>query len=354
MIRAGLIGFFFLWPTLVAAQDMLRIATWNAELSRKGLGVLIRDIISGEDAQIVAAVSHISQVAPDILVLTGIDTDFDGHTAQAFADALATAGAVYPYVFSRISNAGRATGRDLDKDGRLGQARDAQSYGEFHGQGGLAVLSRKPIEIGDIQDFSTLLWRDLPDARMPNGYYDAQDLDVLRLSSSSHWDVPIQWGATTLHLLAFYATTPVFDGDEDRNGWRNADEIALWRHYLDGRLDVPAPDAPFVVIGDANLDPHDGDGHVDEMQKLLADPRLQDPKPRSEHAQNIANEAQAGDAAQDTADWDDPTPGNLRVDYVLPSAELTVINTGVAWSTALGNDRVLFRHGLVWVDIARQ
>lgn len=354
MIRAGLICLFYLWPLAVGAQDMLRIATWNAELSRKGPGVLLRDIASGEDREVLSAVSHILKTAPDVLVLTGIDTDFEGHTARAFATALAQSGNEYPYVFSRISNAGLSTGRDLDKDGRFGQASDAQSYGEFHGQGGLAVLSRLPIDFEQITDFSAMLWRDLPQARLPVDFYDAGDLDLLRLSSTNHWDVPILWGATQIHMLAFYATTPVFDGEEDRNGLRNADEIALWRHYLDGQLVAAAPNASFVVVGDANLDPNDGDGRIEEMQALLADPRLQDPQPRSTHAKNIANEAQTGDPTLDTADWDDPEPGNLRVDYVLPSADLKVIDAGVSWSLASNTDGALFRHGLVWVDIARQ
>jgi hypothetical protein len=333
---------------------VLRIATWNAELSRKGPGVLLRDILSGEDDDILFAIDHIIKATPDVLVLTGIDTDFDGHTAHAFAAALSQAGAAYPHVFSRISNAGLSTGRDLDKDGRLGQARDAQSYGDFYGQGGLAVLSRLPIETEDITDFSALLWRDLPQARLPVDFYDAEDLDALRLSSTSHWDVPIMWGQTPIHMMAFYATTPVFDGEEDRNGLRNADEIALWRYYLDGQLEAPAPDAPFIVIGDANLDPHDGDGRIEEMQSFLADPRLQDPQPHSIHAQSLANETHTGDAALDTADWGDPVPGNLRVDYVLPSADLKVIDAGVSWSSASNSDGALFRHGLVWVDVARQ
>lgn len=354
MIQVGLISLFCFCPFVVAAQDVLRIATWNAELTRKGPGVLLRDILSGEDDEILSAIDHILKTTPDVLVLTGIDTDFDGHAARALARALTQVGAAYPYVFSDISNAGLSTGRDLDKDGRLGQAKDAQSYGDFHGQGGLAVLSRVPIAADNIIDFSTLLWRDVPQARLPADFYDAGDLDVLRLSSTNHWDVPVMWGETPIHMLTFYATTPAFDGDEDRNGLRNADEIALWRHYLDGQLDRAAPDAPFVVIGDANLDPHDGDGHMAEMQALLADPRLQDPRPRSVHAKSIANEAYTGDAALDTADWDDPVPGNLRVDYVLPSADLQVIDAGVSWSSASNRDGTLFRHGLVWVDIARQ
>lgn len=353
MIRSALIFCFFLLPNALFAQDVLRVATWNPELSRKGPGLLVRDILSGKDAQVSHAIAHIENINPDVILLTGIDTDFDGHTARALAAAFTQAGADYPYVLSRISNAGLATGRDLNKNGILGEQQDAQSFGAFHGQGGLALLSRLPIDVDGLRDFSTLLWRDLPDARLPNSYFDAQDLDVLRLSSSSHWDVPITWGLESLNLLAFYATTPVFDGDEDRNGWRNADEIAFWRHYLDGRIDRPAPTGPFIFLGDANLDPNDGGGHHADMQQLLSDPRLQDPQPRAQFAASIANDTHTGDAALDTADWDDPVPGNLRVDYVLPSAEFTVVATGVEWSNASNAEGPLFRHGLVWVDLAR-
>lgn len=354
MTRAALIFCLLLLPNALFAQDILRVATWNAELSRKGPGLLIRDISSNKDAQISSALAHISLVDPDVILLTGIDTDFDGHTARALAAALSQAGAEYPFVFSRISNAGFATARDLDKDGRWGEAQDAQSYGAFHGQGGLVLLSRLPIEMEAVHDFSTLLWRDLPNARLPDAYFDTQDLDVLRVSSTNHWDVPVSWGGQRLNLLAFYATTPVFDGDEDRNGWRNADEVAVWLHYLDGQLEAPAPTGAFVLLGDANLDPNDGDGHRDQMQKLLADPRLQDPAPRSRFAASIANDTHVGDAALDTANWSDPVPGNLRVDYVLPSSDLNVVDTGVAWSDAKGKEEALFRHGLVWVDISRQ
>jgi len=33
----------------------------------------------------------------------------------------------------------------------------------------------------------------------------------------------------------------------------------------------------------------------------------------------------------DIADWSDPVPGNLRVDYVLPSAGSTIVGSGVVW-----------------------
>ena len=65
------------------------------------------------------------------------------------------------------------------------------------------------------------------------------------------------------------------------------------------------------------------------MRKLLADPRLQDPTPRSAYARDAANPDHIGELALDTADWSDPVPGNLRVDYVLPFAGLRIVGSGV-------------------------
>ena len=82
-----------------------------------------------------------------------------------------------------------------------------------------------------------------------------------------------------------------------------------------------------MVLGNLNLDPLDGAGERAAMAALLAHPRLQDPRPASAGGAAAAgtgvNGGHDGDPALDTADWrDDDGPGNLRVDYVLPSAEL--------------------------------
>ena len=54
----------------------------------------------------------------------------------------------------------------------------------------------------------------------------------MRLSSKSHWDVPVTVGAHTVHVLASHPTPPTFDGPEDRNGRRNHDEIRFWADYI--------------------------------------------------------------------------------------------------------------------------
>jgi hypothetical protein len=132
-----------------------------------------------------------------------------------------------------------------------------------------------------------------------------------------------------LTLLAWAATPPVFDGPEDLNGLRNADELALWARVLDGAFG-PVP-ADVVLLGDANLDPADGEGLRTDMAAVLADPRLQDPRPASEGARVAASPGHAGDPALDTADWAEDGAGNLRTHYVLPAATLRVLGAGVVW-----------------------
>lgn len=335
-----------------AGAENLRIATFNAELSRNGPGLLLRDIERRDD-QVMAAARVIAAVNPDILALQGFDWDHDGVALSAFAGIVSEEGADYPHRFAARPNSGMATDLDLDGDGRYGGPGDAQGYGEFTGQGGMAVLSRFPVATSEIRDFTALLWHDLPGALLPetaNGepFPSAEALSVQRLSSNAHWVVPIDApGIGRVHLLTFHAAPPVFDGPEDRNGLRNHDEIAFWRLFLDGSFG-PAPDRRFVIAGDANLDPNNSDGRREAIRALLGDPRLTDPLPHSPGA--------ADTDLQATVDWPAPGPGRLRVDYVLPSADWRVVRSGVYWPAAdePGHDDTVTasRHRLVWVDLA--
>ncbi|WP_439105377.1 endonuclease/exonuclease/phosphatase family protein [Celeribacter marinus] len=324
----------------------MRIAFWDVGLTRNGPGLLLKDIIERDADDIAAARDHILYIAPDILLIAGFDTDFDGYTAKAFADFLDDG---YTYTFSTVGNVGIPSGFDLDRDGRLGEQEDAWAYGDFRGQGGLALLSKMPIVTDDVRTFTDLLWADAPQSRFPYDYFTPDESKLHPLSSNGHWVVPIRWGDTRLDLLAFKAATPVFDGPEDRNGRRNADEIALWRHYLDGTLSV-GPSSSFVILGNANLDPVDGEGLHGEIIALLNHKDIQDPLPTSDHGAQISNPLHHGDPRGDTADWRDPNPGNLRVDYVLPSADLSIVQSALAWVE--GDHSSLFSHAMVWVDIA--
>ena len=345
-----------------ALADTLRVATFGAAFSREGPGLLLRDILAGDDPQVNAASAIITEIRPDVLLLTEFDYDLGNAALTALADSLRAEGIDYPYVFALRPNSGLFTGLDLDGNGQSGEARDAMGYGRFAGDGGLAILSHFPIDTANVRDFSDLLWRDLPRASLPlvdgQPFPSAEVQAIQRLSSTGHWAVPVQPdGGPSLTLLVWAATPPVFDGPEDRNGLRNRDETRLWQVYLDGDLGPAAQQ--FVLMGNANLDSADGGGLHQAMMGLLADPRLQDPKPASAGGLAAADAGQTGDPALDTADWPDDKPGNLRVSYILPATGLRVTGAGVFWpapddpkAALLGSDGLAAGpHRLVWVDL---
>lgn len=346
-----------LFPATGSA-DTIRIASFNAGLGRDGPGLMLRDITSGKDDQVAAVVQVIAQTSPDILALQSLDWDHDGIGLAALALALKDAGADYPYSFSARPNSGLATDLDLDGDGRRGGPDDAQGYGNFSGQKGMAVLSRYPIRTDEIRDLSSLLWRDLPGATLPthadgSPFPSAAAQAIQRLSYTAHWVIPIDLpGPRDLTLLSFYASPPVFGGPEKRNERRNHDEIMLWLALLDGTLG-PVPEN-IVLAGGANLDPFDSDGQRSAIRRLLDDPRLQDPEPASTGAALAADQGHRGPNALDTVDW--PKVGRLRVDYVLPASDWQVVDAGVVWPAPdePGHDTALTasRHRLVWVDLA--
>lgn len=340
LLCAAILLSVLLFPSAILG-DTLRVATFHTELSRKGPGLLVQALREGTDPQILAVLDAIRIVDADVIALQGIDWDYSGVAVAEIQDLLAAGGLTYLHAFSAQPNSGAPTGLDVDADGWLGGPADSHGWGRFKGQGGMVLLSKLPIRREEVQDYSTLRWVDFPDARLPSTadgtpFFSADVTEVLRLSSTSHWVIPVVLpNADTLQLLVFHAAPPVFDGAEDRNGLRNADELRLATimiegspEFADGRAVVQPP---FVVTAAANLDPTQGEGRKSAIRALLERPELQDPQPRDEH----------GDTH--TVHWDGV--GKMRVDYVLPSSDLVVKDAGILRN--LGS-----RHGVVWVDIA--
>ncbi|MFU1478585.1 endonuclease/exonuclease/phosphatase family protein [Roseovarius sp. C7] len=323
-----------------AGADTLRLATWNVELTRAGPGVLLRDL-RRTDPQAEAVARIIADHAPDILLLKGVDHDADLLALMALQQRLAEAGHSLPHSYAPPPNSGLPTGHDLDGDGRLGEPEDAQGFGRFRGEGGMALLSRYPIQTS--RDLSGFLWADLPGALLHDDagrpLFAAPVLRDLRLASVAHWQVTVAAPGGAVTLLAFHAGPPVFDGPEDRNGRRNHDQLMFWQHVLAGALG-PMPQTRFALIGDANQDPQRGEGRKAAIRTLLGDPRLQDPHPSH------------SDGKTTTVDW--PQTGPMRVDYILPSRDWQVAGSGVYWpDTGPEADRAqaASRHHLVWVDL---
>jgi hypothetical protein len=348
ILRACLAAAFFAHG---AQAETLRLATYNIDFSDKGPGLVLQSLQDGGNDQQRAVMSVIAALDADVLLLTGIDYDAGGATLGALQDNLAQLGAPYPYALALRPNSGVMTPFDLNGNGRFGEPRDAQAYGRYAGEGGMAVISRYAIDAGALRDFSQFLWADLPRSQSPDT--DPAVRGAQRLSSGGHYDVKIDLpSGRALHLLAFYAGPPAFDGPEDRNGRRNNDEAAFWALLLAGDLPFDPPAPPFAIIGQASLDPIDGDGRSAALRQLLSHPMLQDPAPRGTHGR--IDVGQNGDAALDTALYNGL--GGLRVGYILPSADLGVQSAGVMWPQ--GTDamaatlQMASRHRPVWVDIA--
>lgn len=371
----------------------LRVATYNTSLFDEDAGGLIARLELGNaQARKIAAV--LQQVRPDIVLLNEFDYDPAGRAADLFQQRylkVAQAGGGeplhYAYRYLAPVNTGIPSGLDLDGNGETGgigrdRGNDAWGYGLHPGQYGMLVLSRFPIDTAAVRTFQLLKWSSMPGALRPTVpdtgkpfHPDAVWLQ-LRLSSKSHWDVPIETPSGTLHFLVSHPTPPTFDGPEDRNGKRNADEIRLWREYISpglhqegmppwlcddtGRCGGLATDARFVIAGDLNNDPVDGDGHHDAILELLEHPRvLRMATPRSAGgAAKASDYAQAGIArrgspAHVTGDFG-PKVGALRLDYVLPSVGFALVDSGVHWP-APGDPAAALNdasdHHLVWVDL---
>jgi endonuclease/exonuclease/phosphatase family metal-dependent hydrolase len=372
-------------PPRAAAPMPLRVATYNTSLYDETAGGLVRRLEAGDEhARRVAAV--LQRVRPDIVLLNEFDYDAAQRAADLFQrDYLETAqpggGAPlrYAHRFLAPVNTGVPSGLDLDRNGTVrGEGRergnDAWGYGLHPGQYGMLVLSRYPIDAAAARTFQRLRWSTLPGARAPvdpatNAPWYASDVwSQLRLSSKSHWDVPVRTPQGVLHLLAAHPTPPVFDGPENRNGLRNFDEIGLWKRYLDGgnaawlcddrdRCGGLPAGAPFVIAGDYNADPVDGDGEPGAIAQLIDHPRVDGSVvPRSSGARERAAALglpRRGDTAAHTGDFG-PKTGTLRLDYVLPSRNLRVHDAGVFWPPADSPDAALAAvsdHRAVWIDV---
>jgi len=367
-------------------EPTIRVATFNVSMDASNYlepgqeangKELFERLLSGESQQIsnIAAVIQLNR--PDIILLNEFDySDKPQQSVKLFHEnylKLAVNGALpieYPYFYSAPVNTGVDSGLDLDKDGiASGIKGDAFGFGLFPGHYGMLVLSKYPIQFEQIRTFQHFLWKDMPDNLLStikdekgHPYFSQEAQQILRLSSKSHWDIPIKVGNQRIHILASHPTPPVFDGPENRNGNRNHDEIRFWSDYLSGseqsayiyddnEMRGGFRGEHFVIAGDLNASANEGDGMKRAIKGLLDNPLINDsmvPKSEGARLHTPANQY----SAEHTAQW------AMRADYVLPSTSLEIQASGVFWPKP---DDPLFRlikdrksssdHRLVWVDI---
>jgi len=397
------------------ASTPVRFAQFNASLNRNSAGQLVTDLSTPNNAQAKAVAEIIQRTNADVLLINEFDyVESDPllpvRLLQQNYLSVSQNGATpvaYPYVYIAPSNTGIATGFDLNNNGVVvttpetpGYGDDSFGFGQFPGQFGMLLLSKYPIDTENVRTFQTFLWQDMPENLLTNDptvdnpatpvnenlgeFYSPEEQAILRLSSKSHWDVPIQLpNGEVVHALVSHPTPPVFDGPEDRNGKRNFDEIRFWSDYVtpgagsyiyddQGRTGGLVPGSSFVIMGDQNADPNDGDSYNFAIRQLLQNPNINtnsipaSPGGVQQAAlQGGANTTHKSNPAFDTADFADTTPGNLRVDYVLPSADLDIANSGIFWplntdptfplvgtfNSALPGGFPSSDHRLVYVDV---
>ena len=358
----------------------VRFATFNIAMGLQSEGELHQRLQSGQDEALKKVAAVIQRVRPDVLLLNEFDW-YELDSAVLFINnyldtpQFGNEAISYAHALNGAVNTGWDSGLDLNGNGVLGEPQDAWGYGSFSGQYGMMVLSRFPMQLQ--RSFRLFKWADMPDARVPlnpdgSSYYPEAIWKELRLSSKNHWDIEITIENQAVHFLVSHPTPPVFDGPEDRNGVRNHDEIRLWADYVnpqrsayiydDTGVDGGLPgNSKFVIAGDLNADPFDGDSSAKAILQLLENPKLDAScVPLSEGAEEASREQggknleHQGNPASDTGDFNDKYTGNMRIDYVLPSATLNVSGCGVFWpaSGQPGHNLTdVSDHHLVWLDV---
>jgi len=370
-----------------ANNPVVRVATFNVSieatnyLSRKQIAddpsrsEIVRELLaSGDHVQIKNIAEIIQRTRRDIILLNEFDYISEPKEGiELFVKNYLNVSQNnqrsinYPHYYIAPVNTGLASPYDLDNDGKkTGVAGDAVGFGYYPGQYGMALLSRYPIKYEQIRTLQTFLWKNMPNALQPQNddgtsWYSTEEWANLRLSSKSHWDVPIETDNGIINIIAAHPTPPTFDGAEDRNGKRNHDEIRLISDYLSNANYLVDDNANkgglsgnsrFVVMGDLNSSPDEGDSIKPAIGNLL------------NHAlvnSSCTSMSQAGQqarpdnqfAAQHTAQW------GMRVDYVLPSKfGLRIKRCGLFWLKKGEHEYELITsrqsssdHRLVWADL---
>jgi len=361
------------------------------------------DLRRTDHPRLTRAAARIQTLAPDVLLVNemaydqpgapGYEAgDSEGQNARRFVENYVSIpqedtleGLSYRTVMLPV-NTGVPSGHDLNNDGRTvtnlppvpgppedggvpeqtpeGRAygNDAWGFGVFPGQYGMALLVRRDLTVlrDSIRTFRLFPWSQMPGAAEPvdsttgEPWYGPEAWQNMRLSSKSHWDIPLRTpDGEVVHVLASHPTPPAFDGVAQRNARRNHDEIRFWVDYLNRAAYVEDDSsrggglhagASFVVMGDLNADPADQGPFRQAIRELVGHDRVR--------AAVEPTASPEGRAAFPDLDPDDTARWGSRVDYVLPSTTLAVETSGV-WRPVPRDTSALpvSDHFPVWMDL---
>ncbi len=371
----------------------VRIATFDVDLVGSASDELNQRLSTPGDQHAAQVAQIIQRVRPEVVVVTGFDTDIDQDNAEAFSTNYLAVGSGeyegidYPYSYAGPVNSGVDSGADLDQDGIIGGPGDALGYGDFPGQSGMVIYSQYPIDTDNIRTFNDLSWADVPDSKISQAGYTENEEELVPVASVGAWDVPINVGGRRLHVLA---SSTAEAGRAETDQYREYDEVRFWADYVtdsdehgrdrdyltddEGTSGGLKSGARFVIAGQFKTGAEEGQQTSSEViAPLLEVDRVVDPEPTSSRDSQQATE----DAATHTWLNPDPAPGDprsARTDYILPSEQLPVTNSGVYWPASgqdgaelvggtsslsgllskLSRQPAATDHRLVWTDINLQ
>jgi hypothetical protein len=324
-------------PTDPLPALALRVAQFNLrEMSTA-------KIVAASDAQVTAAAEVIARFAPDIVSINELQYDmvnvptsglpgapyakaggFQGGAENAVRLAAhvtkAAADVTYPHTLITRGNSGYYwEGDDLGQSSYV-----LRGWGEWPGRFNTAVLSRYPILENEVRVIHDIPWKSLPETSIDK-MKQAEGIDVpdgFPIFEKSLNIVPVDLGDRVLYLVLLHTVSPAFD---PINPYRNFDELRALRLFLDGALPGVEPlsaDARFVILGDLNADPDDGDGLAGAIEQLVNHPSVVAWYPAghgTKGANGQLNTYVSGCGKDDGTTVTDPTKKfQMQLDYILP------------------------------------
>ena len=238
----------------------VRFQTFNASLNRTVAGELVADLSTPDDPQAATVAEIIQRTRPDVLLLNEFDFVPERGGRRPVPGQLPRGGPQRRPADPLPLRVHRAVQHRHPERSRPRQQRHPSVVATTRsGSATSPATSAWPSSASTRSTTSTRgpsrssAGRTCPDAMLPDDpatdapadWYSPEELEVVRLSSKSHWDLPIRIGHKTVHFLVSHPTPPVFDGARgpQRHPQLRRDPV-LGRLRVRPRLHVRRPRAP--------------------------------------------------------------------------------------------------------------
>lgn len=332
-----------------ALPPKVRIAQFNLrEMSTAKL-------LDGADEQAGAAAQVIAKFAPEIISINELQFDIEGipslgspgapsstqpgtfdggaQNAKRLAERVAALNpaAAFSFTVLTVGNSGfKWAGPTLGNPSFV-----LRGWGDWPGRFNSAILTKFPIAYDKIRVINEFAWDALPDNSI-----DKMKTEIgtsvpagFPLFEKGILVVPVEIApGQLLHMVMHHPVAPAF---EAINPYRHFDELHGLKLFLDGTLPGVEPlpvGARFVVIGDLNADPEDGDSLDGGIEPILGHPALNVFFPAGSGTKGTNgkyNTYLSGCGKDDGTTVDDPTTKfQMQLDYILPSKTFGAAQVG--------------------------